>query len=172
MSVDPTRSRRFGSLGAVLAVALLAAACSPAGASPSPASGNLSATLSEWKIDVSAASAPAGSLAFAITNQGAVPHEFLMIRTDMMANALPVKDNMIDVMAMGGPMGSGMNMPGMSPAPEMAHPVGTVGVIGEIAAGASDQLVMDNLAPGHYAIICDLPTHYELGMRVDFTVGP
>lgn len=173
MSADPARSRLFGSLRTVLATALFAAACSPAGASPSPASGNLTATLSEWNIDMSASNAPAGRVAFAITNQGAIPHEFLMIRTDMMADALPVKDGMIDVMAMGGPMGSGgMDMPGMSPAPSMEHPVGTVGVIDEITAGATAQLTINDLAAGHYVIVCDLPAHYEQGMRIDFTVGP
>lgn len=165
---------KFASISSTLAVALILAACSPTGASPpaaTGASGDITATLSEWGITLSASGAPAGKVAFEVTNQGAIPHEFLMIRTDMMADTLPVKDNMIDVMAMGGPMGAGMDMPGMSPPPDMEHPVGTVGVIGEVAAGASDQLVLDDLVPGHYAIICDLPAHYEQGMRVDFTVG-
>ena len=27
-----------------------------------------------------------------------------------------------------------------------------------------------DLAPGHYAFVCNLPAHYGLGMHVDFTV--
>ena len=170
----PRRSQRL--ITGSMLVALIATACAPATGSPppsSPPSGQITATLSEWQIDLSASDAPDGSVTFAVTNQGAIAHEFLMIRTDMMAGSLPVMNSMIDVQAMGGPMGSGgMDMPGMSPAPSMEHPVGTVGVIDEIAAGATTQLTIDDLAAGHYVIVCDLPAHYEQGMRIDFTVGP
>lgn len=172
----PIRPRLSASLAISLAVGLIVAACSSSGATAVPAtggSGEVRASLSEWKIDLSAASAPAGRVAFAIANQGGTIHEFLMIRTDMMADSLPVKNNMIDVDAMGGPMATaGMDMPGMSPAPDMKHPVGTVAAIGEIAAGSTAPLIIDELAAGHYVIVCDLPAHYQQGMRIDFTVGP
>lgn len=169
------RRQRPGALTTlVLAAALIVAACSPGGASPPAASGpggDLMVTLSEWKIDLSRASAPAGTVVFSIANQGTTLHEFVLIRTDMTADSLPVNDHVIDVKAMGGPMASGMDMPGMSPAGDMEHPAGTVGVIDEIAAGASAQLKLDDLAAGHYVIVCDVATHYEQGMRVDFDVG-
>lgn len=168
------RPRRLVATGLVL-LALVSAACSSASTRPTPTSsgtGQVTATLSEWKVDLSAISAPAGKLVFAINNRGTTAHEFLMIRTDTMAAGLPVKDNMIDVEAMGGPMGSpGMDMPGMSPTGDMEHPVGTVGVIGEIAPGATAPLTVEDVAAGHYVILCDLPAHYEQGMRIDFTVG-
>src|SRR5437763_112186 len=28
------------------------------------------------------------------------------------------------------------------------------------------------LAPGHYAVVCNLPGHYRMGMHQDFTVVP
>ncbi|MEP7378099.1 MAG: sulfocyanin-like copper-binding protein [Chloroflexota bacterium] len=167
----PTLPLRSGLIPVAL---LLIVACSPAGAGPSPtgsSGGGIAATLSDYAIGVTANSAPGGSVTFMVTNNGAIAHEFLMIRTDRMAADMPVKDGMIDVAAMGGPMGSGgMDMPGMSPSPQMVHPAGTVGVIDEIAAGASEELTIDNLTPGHYAIVCDLAGHYQAGMHADFTV--
>ena len=168
-----TCPRRPFYLGSSLAVALLALACSAGGPTPRPtgASGDITATVSEWRIDVSAPSAPAGRVVFNIANQGTTVHEFVVIRTDSMAADLPVKDHMLDVEAMGGPMGSGgMDMPGMSPSGNMEHPVGTVGDSEDIAAGATAQLTVDDMEPGHYAIVCNITTHYEQGMRVDFTI--
>ncbi len=170
-----TRSRSFALVTTSLALALAAAACSSTGATPVPAtggSGEVRAALSEWMIGLSAASAPAGRVAFAITNQGAVPHEFQVIRTDMMADSLPVKDSMIDIQAMGGPMDTGMSMPGTSPNPDMEHPAGMVGLVDNVQAGGTAQLVLDELAAGHYVIICDIAGHYQQGMRTDFTVRP
>ncbi len=157
-------------LAMAVAVLLFVGACAAGRAAPTPSTGEgITATLAEWRIDLSSALAPTGRVSFSITNRGAAPHEFLIIRTDMSAGDLPVKDNMIDVAAMGGPMGTAMNMPGMSPSTGMAHPAGTVGVVDELAAGATALLAVD-LTPGHYVVVCDLPAHYQQGMRVDFTV--
>lgn len=158
----------------VLALVVVSVGCAgPAATPPSETpSGLISAQLSEWSVELSGHRAPAGSVAFAITNNGAVEHEFLMIRTDMMADDLPVKDHMLDVSAMGGPMDPGDNMPGMSSDPGMDHPVGTVGVVSSIEPGATSELRIDNAAPGHYVIACDLAGHYEQGMRTDFTATP
>lgn len=172
MNLQLHRASPIVSTGLVVVAALAVAACSSTGATPPPAIGTeaVSATLSEWKVDLAVSSAPAGKVVFSIANQGAIAHEFLMMRTDMMAGSLPMKDNMIDVGAMGGAMGSGMDMPGTSPAGDMEHPAGTVGVVEEIAPGATAQLTLDDLPAGHYVIACDLPTHYEQGMYTDFTV--
>ncbi len=175
MTAHSRQPRRLVAAGLAL-LAVVSAGCSSAGASPTPSSAaneQITAALSEWRIDLSATSAPAGKLIFAISNRGTAAHEFLMIRTDMMAAEMPMKDDMIDIAAMGGPMGSpDMNMPGMSPSGDMEHPVGTVGVIGEVAPGATVPLTIDNVAAGHYVIVCNLSAHYEQGMRIDFAVGP
>lgn len=164
-------SKRLLTLWAALALVVAAAACAPAGGAPSAStSGPVSAQLSEWAVGLSAQRAPAGPLVFEITNEGTAEHEFLIIRTDMMAADLPVKDHMIDVSAMGGPMASGRQMPGMSSDPGMDHPAGTVAVVAEIAPGATSELSIDDAAVGHYVIVCDLPGHYEQGMRADFSV--
>ena len=40
----------------------------------------------------------------------------------------------------------------------------------DIAPGVSQKLALD-LAPGAYAVICNLPGHYGQGMHATFTVG-
>ena len=152
--------------------AVLVGACAGAGSSitPTAGSGAIVAGLSEFKIEMAASSANTGRLAFSVTNNGTVDHEFLVIRTDTAAGDLPTKNGVLDIEAMGGTMEPGMHMPGMSPDSEMQHPPGTVGELEDIKPGTTAQLTIDNMAAGHYAIVCDLPTHYELGMYADFTV--
>lgn len=174
MSHRPGYSPRVLSAALVITVALTSGACATGGTSPSPAASGsdaITATLSEWSIDLSTVSAPSGRVTLSITNSSTTVHEFLVIRTDMMAGSLPLRDHRIDVDAMGGPMGSGMDMPGMSPASDMEHPSGTVGSVEDIAAGATTELVLDNLEAGHYVVVCDIETHYEQGMWADLTVG-
>ena len=40
---------------------------------------------------------------------------------------------------------------------------------GPLNAGTTKTLTID-LAPGHYAFVCNLPGHYGQGMHTDFTV--
>ena len=42
--------------------------------------------------------------------------------------------------------------------------------IASLAAGASKTAIVKKLKPGHYAFVCALPGHYQLGMHADFTV--
>ena len=44
-----------------------------------------------------------------------------------------------------------------------------VGETGDLAAGASKTITL-KLAAGHYALICNLPGHYQAGQHTDFTV--
>ena len=44
-----------------------------------------------------------------------------------------------------------------------------VGETGDMEAGTTKTLTID-LAPGHYAFVCNLPGHYGQGMHTDFTV--
>jgi uncharacterized cupredoxin-like copper-binding protein len=44
-----------------------------------------------------------------------------------------------------------------------------VGETGDVKAGQTKVLSI-TLAPGHYAVVCNLPGHYRMGMHQDFTV--
>jgi uncharacterized cupredoxin-like copper-binding protein len=46
---------------------------------------------------------------------------------------------------------------------------GSVGEVEDLAKGRTKRLSL-NLEKGHYVLICNLPGHYEAGMRTDFTV--
>lgn len=139
---------RFSSIVAVVAIGASAAACGSSAASPSAAAadGSIAVTLSEWAVVPGSASVPAGSVTFAVTNSGEQVHEFVVVKTDTKADALAVVDNKIDEAA-------------LTPVDE----------IEDIAVGASPKLTVD-LAAGHYVLLCNIETHYGLGMRADFDV--
>lgn len=61
-----------------------------ASSAPSAASGTVTAELSEFKIVLGASSVPAGSVTFEVTNKGALEHEFVVFKTDLAADKLPL----------------------------------------------------------------------------------
>lgn len=145
--------RRPSSLGSIVIVAALGIAVAGCGTatsstspSSSPAAGSIAVDLSEWSVAPSSSSAPAGTVTFAVTNGGTQVHEFVVVKTDTAADALPVVDNKIDEST-------------LTPVDE----------IEDIAVGATPTLTVD-LAAGHYVLLCNIEAHYEQGMRADFDV--
>lgn len=136
-----------------LAVPALAAGCGADRSGEPPdtvkatpaADGSIGVTLTEYKISDSTDTAPAGRVTFAVANDGAIPHELVVVRTPRRAAAL----------------GKGSE----------ADEHGAVGELDQHAlrVGASGRLSLD-LSAGHYALICNLPGHYQGGMHTDFTV--
>ena len=128
--------------------ALGAAACSGGSTSkntPSGGSGSrIQVSLSEFKIKPTATTASSGSVTFMVTNDGKATHEFVVLRTDKAAGALPVT---------GG----------------KASEAGNVGETGDLAPGESKTVTLD-LKPGDYDFICNLPGHYMAGMHRGFVV--
>lgn len=112
-------------------------------------------TLKEWEVIAGSASAPAGQIYFRVTNDGPDhPHEFVVIRSDLAPDALPVEEGVV--------------------------PEDDVEVLDEIepfAVGSTGSLTLA-LEPGNYVLICniaetedgELESHYELGMRTAFVV--
>jgi uncharacterized cupredoxin-like copper-binding protein len=173
-----TRSRWSRRVAALAPAVLIVAACSTA-ASPSPAastptappvappsapaasvdapsggsaSGNqVTAKESEFKIELGATSAAAGSVTFQINNAGTVVHEFVVMKTDLASDKLPIDSS------------EGV-------ASEDTPGVTAIDEIEDIAVGASPSLTVD-LPAGHYVVICNLPAHYAAGMRADFTTN-
>jgi uncharacterized cupredoxin-like copper-binding protein len=144
----------FGSLIALAIVGVAAAGCSSpraassaAASSSASAGGSIAVQLSEWKVVPTPATAPAGSVTFAVTNAGTMIHEFVVVQTDLKADALAVVDNKIDESV-------------LTPVDE----------IEDIAVAATPSITVD-LAAGHYVLLCNIETHYEQGMRADFDVN-
>jgi uncharacterized cupredoxin-like copper-binding protein len=96
-----------------------------------------------------------GKVNFLVTNSGTKTHEFVVLATDTPAANFPIvsfegEANRID---------------------EDAKGVTNVGETGDMEPGAQQVLTID-LASGHYAVVCNLPGHYAMGMHQDFWATP
>ena len=136
-----TTMRHLGRLlSSSLLVVLLLAGC---GGPPA-----VTATLTDTAIQVSPNTLLAGSINFHITNTSASEvHEFVIIRTDLTADQLPLD-------ADGNVAEDQLNSPGEK---------------GDIAAGQGGDLTL-TLPAGRYMFICNQPGHYKAGMHTLFTV--
>ena len=121
------------------APAAAAAAAPVAPATP----GRVGVSMKEFSIAPAATQAPAGKVTFDVRNNGAVPHEFVVLKTDKSAGSL---------------------LKGAE-----ADETGNVGEIGDLKPGAHKTLSL-KLKAGHYPLICNLPGHYRSGQHADFTV--
>ena len=96
---------------------------------------------------LSATSAPAGVVTFNVTNSGTMVHEFVILKTDILAKDLPVVDGAV-----------------------VEDDYSPVGEVPETDPGKSGTFSA-TLAAGHYAIICNIADHVAAGMVIDFTVN-
>lgn len=136
-------------------LALMAAACGggDAEAPPSPTGGtaggsNVSVTLEDFSVTADPASVAAGSTTFDVTNNGPSEHEFVVFKTDLAPDALPLEGAVVDE------TGEGLEL---------------IGEIEGIAAGSSESTTFD-LQPGAYVLICNVEGHYQSGMHTAFEV--
>jgi uncharacterized cupredoxin-like copper-binding protein len=94
---------------------------------------------------------PAGNTVFVAKNAAAIPHEFVIFKTDDPAARLPLKADRT--------------------ADEESRAVEVVVDSGEAIAPGRSLILSAKLDSGHYVLVCNLPPdHYQAGMRVDLTV--
>ena len=107
-------------------------------------------SLSDYAIH-GPSSLPAGKYEFVITNQGGIAHELVIFGTKSPGAALPLrKDGSVD---------------------EEADTLTSVLDSGSsLNPGETRVVFADLMSPGHYAMVCNLPNHYRLGMHTDLTV--
>ncbi|MDE2696934.1 MAG: hypothetical protein OXH97_10535 [Chloroflexota bacterium] len=101
----------------------------------------------EWAFGTALDSVPAGEVTFEMLNEGAVVHDLWVVRTDLAYDALPVEGGVA--------VTGGQNE--------------VIDKVLETDAGSKVSLTV-NLEPGNYALICNIPAHYQLGMRAPFTI--
>ena len=101
----------------------------------------------EWAFGTGVDSMPAGTVTFEMLNEGAVVHDLWVVRTDLAYDALPVEGGLA--------VTGGANE--------------VIDKVLETDAGSTVSLTVD-LAAGNYALICNIPAHYQLGMRAPFTI--
>jgi len=104
--------------------------------------------LKEFSITASPSSVPAGPVQFIASNTGTMEHEMVILKTDLAPDALPVADNK---------------------ASEDGPGIQVIDEIEEFGPGTQATLTV-NLTAGNYVLICNIPGHYQSGMRTAFTV--
>lgn len=107
----------------------------------------------DFSITLGTDTLKAGDVTFNISNDGPSTHEFVVFRTDLAEDELPLtKDEN-----------------GNEIVDEEGDGVEHVDEVEDIEAG-SDQDFEVNLSAGKYVVICNLPDHYKAGMHAALTV--
>jgi uncharacterized cupredoxin-like copper-binding protein len=115
--------------------------------------GPVTVSLDQWSITPQATQVAAGPVTFTVSNDGTITHEFVVMQTDTLAADFHI----------GSFEGEQFRV--------NEDTVGTnVGETGDMKTGMTKTITI-NLAPGHYVFMCNLPSHYGLGMHTDFTVA-
>lgn len=115
----------------------------------SSAATKIQVTATEMKFQLSQSTVPAGTVEFVVTNKGKMPHEMVVIKTDLPLDKLPLKGDKLDEDKAGQKIG------------EIEDD--------ELKSGITKTLKV-NLTPGKYLIVCNLPGHFKAGMRTFLTV--
>jgi uncharacterized cupredoxin-like copper-binding protein len=103
-----------------------------------------------YGFKLSSATLPAGNNLFVAHNTAPIPHEFVLFKTDIPANRLPLEAD--------------------KSVAEDAKGLEVVADSGSDLAPGETRLIAAALEPGHYALVCNLAGHYQGGMLMDITV--
>lgn len=125
---------------------LATATCAEQAPAADASKGEIAVELREHTISMSAHQIRAGTVTFIVRNRGTIAHDFIVIKTDLAPDKLAVDQNA-----------------------QKVSEEGRVGGVMEIPPAKNGNLRLD-LGPGHYVIVCNVPTHYQLGMRTELTV--
>ena len=112
-----------------------------------------------YTMVASPATVAAGEITFDVKNEGLIAHEFKVVKLDEAGMGADLADLPTD----GGLVS------------EMGTTVDGVGAIlgflleSDLPAGEGEGLTLD-LEPGEYMLLCNVATHYQLGMWSTFTV--
>jgi uncharacterized cupredoxin-like copper-binding protein len=136
-------------VGGLLAASVVAIGIAYAVKSSGPA-GDVQASTVEYKIRMPT-TLTAGKHEIGLTNDGSIGHELVLFKTDLPAAALPLSPD------------GDVN--------EESSQLTNVGDSGDaLQAGGTKTFATARLSPGHYVAVCNLPGHYELGMKLNVTV--
>jgi hypothetical protein len=124
-----------------IAAALLVSACS--GGSSAPSGSTVNVTLHDFRIVSSTPVSTTTDVVFQVHNRAPATHEFVIVRSDLPADQLPIASD------------------GLSVDEEQFRPAGE---IGEVGSGTTEMLAI-HLAPGRYVFFCNLEGHYLGGMH-------
>ena len=107
------------------------------------------ASLHDFRIATSRTAVPSGTVTIVIHNRAPATHEFLVLRTDLAPEQLPIAADGLSV---------------------DETKVGHAGEVSDVRAGTIETLKL-KLRPGRYVLICNLEGHYLGGMHRSLIVG-
>lgn len=108
--------------------------------------GQIRADMREYAMGLTATEVRAGTVTFIARNAGSTAHDLVVLRTDLAPDKLPVDTQT-----------------------QKAKEDGKQGAADQVSPGKSANLRLE-LPAGAYVVICNVPTHYQLGMRSALTV--
>ncbi|MGZ4137107.1 MAG: hypothetical protein ACXVPX_06000 [Actinomycetota bacterium] len=114
---------------------------------------SVSVTEKDFAIAAPTGRLDAGKVTFRITNAGPSVHEFVVFKTDLDEDNLPMTED----------------QNGIPIVDEEGEGVEPVDEVEDIANASTESLSVD-LEAGNYVAICNLPAHYQQGMHTSFTV--
>jgi uncharacterized cupredoxin-like copper-binding protein len=109
--------------------------------------GDVEVSLRDDAVTLSPATADAGSVTFAATNDGSITHEIEVFSGDVDPSTLPIENNVAST--------EGLEL---------------IDEIEDITPGASADLTID-LDPGSYVVMCNLAGHFARGMHAVLEVA-
>ena len=110
----------------------------------------LPAVVADFRLTLTYPTVRAGLIDIPITNDGPSPHELIVFATDLAPDAMPRNaEGRID-----------------EEAPSVKNDFDT----GDNVAPGATKRFQAVLQPGHYVVVCNLPAHYDKGMRTALTV--
>jgi len=139
----------FG-IACALSIASLMAVSGCTGQSSRPAGTAVAVTVSDFRFALSRVVLPGGTASFQVHGRGPSTHEFVVVRTSLPDDHLPLKAD------------------GLTVDEDSGH-LGFIGELGDIDIGDSHTLDL-RLTPGHFVLFCNLEGHYLGGMHVSLEV--
>jgi uncharacterized cupredoxin-like copper-binding protein len=100
--------------------------------------------MQDYRVILGVATVKAGTVRFGIKNEGGMEHSFELIKSDLPFDQLPTADAKV-------------------------KEDGLVKQVKSLPVGRVSTVTVD-LAAGKYVVICNVPGHYQLGMRAALTV--
>ena len=132
---------------ALALVALVLVACSASAPEVDASKGQIRVDLKDYTVTLTSTEMRAGTITLLGFNSGGTGHEVVVLKTDLAADKLPI-----------------------DPQTQKAKEDGKQGAVSEIAPGKTGNLRLD-LPAGRYVVICNVPTHYQLGMHAELKVS-
>lgn len=110
----------------------------------------INVTAKEMVVLVPLATAPSGLVEFVVKNEGKKPHEFVIFKKNLLNKKLPLKGTSLDE-----------DSPGLKNLGEISE--------SKLQSGTTQTLKL-KLTPGRYLLVCNLPGHFQAGMKAEFIV--